>query len=132
MNLNVKINSIIDEYSITFKLYKGNCYGLVSGSPNVMIRAGKLCNGLLKGGCVCCLCVRLQCHDLSLFITEVLKLAIIKDMLKNTVKLALLFKNTHIASQLLDNEKFKLAPKPRTIRLSSAMEWGSSNVEFNF
>lgn len=108
---------------------KEKVLGFVSDSPNVMTATRKLLCGARSGGSNCvvfsygCLC-----HALSNFVKDICKIQFVKETLTKTIKLAQLFRNTHVANDLLAKERNKLDDAPQTIKSYSVTRWNGVAV----
>lgn len=99
-------------------------YGLVTDSPNVMVKARRLACGeerdgsnhvVFGYGC--------SCHALSLFTKDVLKLGSVRPLFKQAVTVASYFKTTHLANVELTKARELCSRRSVTIKTFSKTRW---------
>lgn len=107
-------------------------YGLVTDSPNLMLKVRRLAIGLETGGSShAVFAYGCSCHAISLFTKDLLKLDSISPVFKNAVKVAAYFKNTHLANVELTKVRQTCTPRPKTIKSFSATRWNGVSEMFS-
>lgn len=129
VNMNKKIATVLNQCSQVYHIDLEQVYGFVTDSPNVMTCTRKLCTGSIDGGVrVAVFAYGCACHGLSLVIKDIVKIPPFKDLFKKIVLIASYFKNTHLANHLLELERKKLTPTPKTIKTFSLTRWNGCAV----
>ena len=107
-------------------------YGLVTDSPNVMIKTRNLSTGSDEGGIKFVnYAYGCACHALSLCIKDLLKINRYSKTFKEATKVAYYFRGTHLGGKQLDLEREKISPKPQTVKTFPKTRWNGASVMIN-
>lgn len=103
-------------------------FGFVSDSPNVMTKTRRLLVGEEIGSGPMAFAYGCVCHALSNSVKDLCKNLFVKTTLSRCVKVVRFFKNTHVASALLLQERTAMSPSKRTRTLKgfSSTRWNGA------
>ena len=106
-------------------------YGLVTDSPNFMMKARQLCSGIyISGPAFVTFAYGCVCHATSLSLKDMIRLPCIRTLFKLVVNMATYFKNTHLANNELEKRRHVEHPVPRSIKSFSKTRWNGTAVVF--
>lgn len=123
VNLDTKISTFICSSCAKLNINK-KVFGFCSESPGVITVTRKLLCRARDGGSACVVfsygCLY---HALSNFIKDIWTESFVKKIMSKTVQVAQLFRNTHVANDLLSRSRNKLDKQPPTIKSYLTTRW---------
>lgn len=127
-NLDKKISSCISSACDKIR-HTRKAFGFCSDSPNVMKATRSLLCGGRDGGSNCVVfAYGCLCHALSNLTKDICKEPFVKEIITKTIQIAQLFRNTHVAGDLLSKAREKQDNPPQTIKSYSTTRWNGVAV----